>query len=148
MYNFDNITALGESAGSIIKDMSQYGNNGTVNGATWTGNGKRGGAYTFNGSSSYISIPSYAFSTNNTISAWIDFTNVNDTRYFLGNDTNSNGIRYNGSTLLIYAGNDNAALTWNKINGFVHFVVARTTAQDYKIFINGEYLGTISLPSG
>jgi len=29
MYNFDNITALGES-GTVVKDMSQYANNGTV----------------------------------------------------------------------------------------------------------------------
>lgn len=48
MYNFDNVTALGESAGSVVKDMSQYGNNGTVNGAVlWTGNGKWNGAYRF-----------------------------------------------------------------------------------------------------
>jgi hypothetical protein len=51
MYNFNNIAALGES-GTFIKDMSQYGNNGTGNGAIWTGNGKRDGAYSFNGASS------------------------------------------------------------------------------------------------
>ena len=31
MYNFDNVAALGESQG-IIKDASQYGNNGSGNG--------------------------------------------------------------------------------------------------------------------
>jgi hypothetical protein len=57
MYNFDNITTLGES-GTFVKDMSSYGNNGTVNGATRTGNGKWGGAYTFNGygSNNYINL--------------------------------------------------------------------------------------------
>jgi len=48
MMNFDNITALGES-GTLVKDMSQYANNGSISGATWTGNGKRGGAYSFDG---------------------------------------------------------------------------------------------------
>lgn len=56
MYNFDNITALGETTGAIVKDMSLYANNGTVNGATWTGNGKQGGAYTFDGINDYINI--------------------------------------------------------------------------------------------
>ena len=56
MMNFDNITALGES-GTFVKDMSSYGNNGTVNGATWTGNGKRGGAYNFNDATHMIDIP-------------------------------------------------------------------------------------------
>jgi len=44
MYNFDDIPA----AGNIIKDISQYANNGTAyNGATLTGNGKWNGAYSF-----------------------------------------------------------------------------------------------------
>ena len=61
MYNFDNVAALGESAGSIVGDMSIYDNTGTANSALRTGNGKRGGAYLFNGSSSsYINIPSSA----------------------------------------------------------------------------------------
>jgi hypothetical protein len=29
MMNFDNITSLGETTGANIKDMSQYGNNGS-----------------------------------------------------------------------------------------------------------------------
>jgi hypothetical protein len=55
MMNFDNSTSLGES-GTLVKDLSQYGNNGTVIGATWTGNGKRAGGYQFNGSNNYINI--------------------------------------------------------------------------------------------
>ena len=52
MYNFDNIT--GESTGNIM-DSSQYANNGSgYGGITWTGNGKRNGAYNFNGTNSYI----------------------------------------------------------------------------------------------
>ena len=54
MYNFDNVAALGESAGTTVKDLSQYNNTGTVNGATWNTTGKRGGDYIFNGTSSYI----------------------------------------------------------------------------------------------
>lgn len=55
MYNFDNVVALGES-GTVVKDMSQYGNNGTLTGITWTGSGKWNGAFQF-GSGSYIDLP-------------------------------------------------------------------------------------------
>ena len=56
MYNFDNVANLGES-GTVVKDASLYANNGTVvNGATRTGNGKRGGAYNFDGLNDYINI--------------------------------------------------------------------------------------------
>lgn len=49
MYNFDNVSALGES-GTLVKDMSQYANNGTpTNGVTRTSNGQRNGAYLFDG---------------------------------------------------------------------------------------------------
>ena len=57
MYNFDNVANLGETTGSTVKDLSQYANNATVNGATWISNGKRGGAYSFNGTTNYITIP-------------------------------------------------------------------------------------------
>jgi surface protein len=54
MYNFDRVTALGETT-SIIKDMSQYNNTGTnVNNAVWTVEWKHNGAYRFDGTSSYI----------------------------------------------------------------------------------------------
>jgi hypothetical protein len=48
MYNFDNISSLGENA-STVKDVSQYANDGTINWATWTWNGRWSGAIDFNG---------------------------------------------------------------------------------------------------
>ena len=42
---------------TIVKDYSGYGNNGTINGATWTSDGIVGGAYSFDGTDDYISIP-------------------------------------------------------------------------------------------
>jgi hypothetical protein len=56
MMNFDNVLSLGETTGGIIKDFSQYNNTGTVNGATWTGNGKRNGGYQFDGINDYVNI--------------------------------------------------------------------------------------------
>ena len=56
MYNFDNVTALGESAGSVVKDFSQYNNTGSLyNGVLRTGNGQWNGAYWFDGVNDYMS---------------------------------------------------------------------------------------------
>ena len=57
MYNFDNISSLGED-NSHVTDLSLYGNNATCSGTcpTWTPYGKYDGAFTFDGSD-YLSIP-------------------------------------------------------------------------------------------
>ena len=74
MFNFDNVAALGESS-TKATDVSKYGNNGTINGATWT-SGKYGNALSFNGNNNYVdagSGTSLDFGNNGrfTISAWI-----------------------------------------------------------------------------
>lgn len=71
MYNFDKLSTLSETDG-LIKDASQYANNASgYSGVIWTGNGKRGGAYTF-GNGAYISSSLATVPTNGyTISAWI-----------------------------------------------------------------------------
>ena len=78
MMNFDNVTALGENS-STVKDMSQYGNHGTVNGATSTASGKWGGAYSFDGVNDYIDT-NKDISWNNTnritISFWLNPSSV------------------------------------------------------------------------
>ena len=57
MMNFDNVAVLGETTGGVIKDFSQYGNNGSgYGGVTWTGNGKWSGGYSFDGINDSISI--------------------------------------------------------------------------------------------
>jgi chitodextrinase len=73
-YSFD-------SSGSTVADVSGNGNTGTVSGAAWTANGKYGGAYSFNGSSSTITVPDSAsldLTTGMTLEAWVDPT-VSDT---------------------------------------------------------------------
>lgn len=45
-----------EGSGTIAHDSSQYGNNGTVNGAQWV-SGVKGTALKFNGASDYVSVP-------------------------------------------------------------------------------------------
>jgi len=46
------------SSGTLVYDNSSYGANGTVNGATYTAVGKRGGAMSFDGVDDYVSMSS------------------------------------------------------------------------------------------
>jgi hypothetical protein len=71
MYNFDNISSLGENS-TTIKDMSQYANNGTVSGATATSNGKWNGAYNFDGINDFIQ----SNTINGTPNTFCSFVNV------------------------------------------------------------------------
>ena len=67
-YNFN------EGSGSAVTDRSGTGNNGTVNGATWTAAGKNGGALSFDGLNDRVDVPDAAsldLTTGMTLSAWI-----------------------------------------------------------------------------
>jgi hypothetical protein len=68
-FNSNNSAGAGKT-----KDYSGFGNNGTVNGATWTSAGYKGGAYSFDGSSNYINLgTSNSLNIKNTITieSWV-----------------------------------------------------------------------------
>lgn len=65
--------SFNEGSGTTVTDLSGNGNNGVINGATWT-TGKYGGALSFNGSSSYVDLgnpASLQLTGSMTWSAWI-----------------------------------------------------------------------------
>lgn len=71
-----------EGAGSVVRDSSGFGNNGTNYGATWVG-GEYGSALSFNGVNNYVDIPNSAslpFSGTNpwTITMWVNYTSGNN----------------------------------------------------------------------
>jgi len=71
MMNFDNVGAIGDNE-THVKDVSKYGNNGTlVGGATYNVSGKYGGAGLFDGVNDYVRVDS---SPTHNIGASIDFT--------------------------------------------------------------------------
>ncbi|MFC1691007.1 LamG-like jellyroll fold domain-containing protein [Nanoarchaeota archaeon] len=92
------------SAGSgKTKDYSGYGNNGTINGATWTSSGYTGGGYDFDGTEDYIEIPNDAsidFSNTDpfSISAW-----VKTTQYSGMFVAKIDGSPFTGYEFLVYA---------------------------------------------
>src|SRR5262249_27114098 len=67
-YSFD------EASGTMVTDASGYGNNGTINGATWTTAGKFGGALAFNGANNWITVndaPALDLTRGMTLEAWV-----------------------------------------------------------------------------
>ena len=64
----------GSVSGSTAYDNSTWGNDGTITGATWTSEGKFGGAMSFDASDDFILVAhggDLDLSTNGTISMWI-----------------------------------------------------------------------------
>jgi fibronectin type 3 domain-containing protein len=66
--------AFGEGSGPTTTDASGSGNNGTLNGATWTTAGQYGNAIVFNGSTNYVDLGNAStlqLSGSATWSAWV-----------------------------------------------------------------------------
>ena len=67
-YSFD------AGSGSTLADESGSGNSGTISGATWTSNGKFGGALSFDGTNDWVEIAdasSLDLTTGMTLEAWV-----------------------------------------------------------------------------
>jgi hypothetical protein len=72
--------AFNEGSGTTLLDSSGNGNNGTISNATWTTAGKYGGALSFNGTNSLVSVanaPSLNLTNGMTLEAWVKPTSLN-----------------------------------------------------------------------
>jgi len=145
MYNFENLSSLGEND-TLVADLSKYGNNGTNYGATYTSSGKLGGAYTFDGASSYINTTANV-SAVFTYSAWINssgstyrtiigVSSLNWDPLFYVKDDNRIGLsKQNINTL----GTSSGTVT----NGVWNYVaVTYNSSGDYAFYINGALSGS------
>jgi hypothetical protein len=66
--------AFSDGAGTTVRDSSGNANNGTAANATWSTAGKTGGALSFNGTSSLVTVPDSAsldLTTGMTLEAWV-----------------------------------------------------------------------------
>jgi hypothetical protein len=122
-----------QGSGTVLADVSGGGNNGTINGATWTASGRYGSALQFNGTSNFVSIPDSAaldLTTGMTIEAWVYPTvaptgwravvaksnSGGDVYYLHAGSSNNNspatGIFSGGQERILYGGTRLTANTW------------------------------------
>ena len=68
-----------EGSGTTVHDVSNNGNNGTINGATWTTSGESGDALVFNGNALVTVNNSATLQLSNamTLEAWVNPSNLN-----------------------------------------------------------------------
>jgi chitodextrinase len=71
---------FGENTGSLLGDSSGNGNHGSITGASWTTQGQFGSALSFNGTSSFVTVPDAAsldLTTTGTMEAWVRLAGLN-----------------------------------------------------------------------
>jgi hypothetical protein len=82
-----------EPSGTQVADASGYNNNGTLSGATRSTSGHSGGALSFNGSSSYVTVPdsnSLDLTTGMTLEAWVRPTSGSGWRSVILKESSNN----------------------------------------------------------
>ena len=137
---------------SVAKDYSGNNNNGTVIDATWTSQGKIGGAYYFDGASDYIEMDlptSLSDVSNNdfTISLWIKSDNIEDDQRVLW----EGGTHKNFALMFQFGGEIHFGVCYNNgiqdsvrtesltNNTWYHIVgVWDASEKQLKIYTNGE----------
>ena len=136
--------------GDDLNDTSGNSQNGTnVNGVTFT-TGKVGNAFTFNGSN-YVTLPNNSLnfpSTDFTISAWVNLTNITSIQSILHNYTEV-GIDFRGFYLIvansrIFFRIENGDNITNEItstsittNAWTHIVITRKASTRSRMYVNG-----------
>jgi len=101
-----------EGSGTVVNDASGNGNNGTINGATWTTSGKYRNALNFNGTNALVTINNAAslqLTTGMTLEAWVyptvsgpwwaDVIYKGNDNYYLEGTSNPSGFSAMGGTI-------------------------------------------------
>jgi len=99
----------------------------------------------FNGVDGMIGIPEFNFTVGKFIELYIDLSAVVSTEYFFGHNL-TQGIRYDGSSLLIFTSNPvaNKAIPYITPSGLVKLKFDRITLSDFEVFSDDVSIGIIS----
>src|SRR5271166_1095067 len=148
-YNFD------AGSGTVLTDVSGNGNNGTITNATWSTAGKYGGALSFNGKSSTVTInnsPSLDLTTGMTLEAWVNPTTVssawrdviykgNDNYWLEATSTNNKlpgaGGTFGGADVATYGTSALATKTWT-------FLTETYDGATLRLYVNGVQVSSMA----
>ena len=161
LYNSGNGQQYPFSSVTLSNSMldSVNAQNGTLQGGLTLTTGKVGNAFTFNGSSNYVTVPNNSFgSTGNfSISVWINpsaqgsyntifedaYLSTGTNRYGIALYLQGGGVRfatYNGTGNLAYG---NTSTISN--NTWQHIVITKTTGNAWKMYINNTLQSLITV---
>lgn len=135
---------MDEGVGTSIVDTSGNNNTGTISGATWT-QGKIGKSLNFNGTSGYVSIPTYNYTANTTISVWVKGSYINGSQIIVGSPNSiSLGIYNVGSSkgIIGFSGTSKAVgIANNFVNdSWNHLSVVIDSSGNATYYCNGQSL--------
>ncbi len=139
---------LNEGSGTTVHDISGYGNNGTISGATWV-NGRYGKALSFDGVDDYVEVPHSASlePTDVTVEMWINPVSWTHTSMAVALVTKRTDTT-NGFFIFWYA--DTGTINWDwggnsyrwntgyspPLNTWTHLTFTRDSA-GRKLYVNG-----------
>lgn len=134
---------MDDGGGAVAGDMSGNGNNGTITGGTWT-NGKRGGALSFDGSSSKVIIPNSSSLNISgsaiTVSVWFKTSSLSGKKILLNKGSYgyhwNYGIGFNDSNLMFRHNNGDIISTAVSVslNTWHNFTAVYSGGNDYYYF--------------
>ncbi len=144
--------AFSEGTGTTVADVSGNGNTGTINGATWSNQGRFGNALMFSGST--VSVPSSAslnLTSGMTLSAWIrptasqsDWRTVMQRQtdaWFLNASTSTGPLRPGGGGTFGGSINTLVGPTASPINAWTHLTLTYDGA-NLRLYVNGTQAAT------
>jgi len=173
MYNFDNMSSLGESytaSDSTVVELSTFNANGTAKnslGGGWNSTGKYNGALDFDGTNDYITAPTLTEMdgiTDWTLSAWLHPDDLVGDQYYFANQLGISGSTKPGFYSRVYGAKirtmvyetspagyfyvttDNDVLTANTWNYVT--TVYNAPAHTIDIYVNGIEVASTRITSG